>query len=151
VNQETEMLDMSESHREDSAHAPFHSHEDDVKRRNTNLLLIRLSRMWSKIGNSILPLGDSHFYFPQRLWIAFSVTNVGLVFFLVLYHFALNAFCGLLDSFRQQMTDLSSQSDSLIAAAPAFLEQMIKFSVPDGLRSAKPLIIYNVFGIIILF
>jgi hypothetical protein len=142
------MMDMAESIREDSEHAPFHSRDDDIRNRRANLILACLSRFWLKIGKSFHPRGDPHFYFPQRLWIAFSVTNVGLMFFMLAYHFALKAICVHLNSFRLQMTDLLSQSDSLIAAAPAFLEQMTKFSVPDSLRSAK-IRNQNVFGIVL--
>ena len=79
--------------------------------------------------------GNKHFYFPQRLWIAFVLSNVALVFLLVMYHFGLNILCEALHDFRLQVMDILAQSNSFVVAAPVFLEQMTKFSVPESLRS----------------
>ena len=79
--------------------------------------------------------GNKHFYYPQRLWIAFVLSNVALVFLLVMYHFGLNILCEALHDFRLQVMDILAQSNSFVVAAPVFLEQMTKFSVPESLRS----------------
>ena len=79
--------------------------------------------------------GNKHFYFPQRLWIAFVLSNVALVFLLVMYHFVLEVFVGVLHDFRLQIMDILAQSNSLVSAAPVFLEQMTKTSVPESLSS----------------
>ena len=47
-----------------------------------------------------------HFYFPQRLWIAFSVSNVGIVFILAVYMFGVKAACSALIVFRIQIMTL---------------------------------------------
>jgi hypothetical protein len=79
--------------------------------------------------------GNKHFYYPQRLWIAFALSNVALVFLLVIYYFGLNVLCEALHDFRLQIMDILAQSNSFVVAAPVFLEQMTKFSVPESLRS----------------
>ena len=79
--------------------------------------------------------GNKHFYFPQRLWIAFVLSNVALVFLLVMYHFGLEVLVGVLLDFRLQIMDILAQSNSLVSAAPVFLEQMTKTSVPESLSS----------------
>ena len=43
---------------------------------------------------------DRHFYYPQRLWIAFSLSLVGTVFFFALFMFSISEFCKVLVSWR---------------------------------------------------
>jgi hypothetical protein len=136
------MRDMHEASFKNDASTPIQTQKDDVSMYSGSFCLASLRRYWSKLRNlvasEVLLFYETAatFYFPQRLWIAFSVTNVGLLAFLVAYHFALKAFCQLLDSFRLQMIEFLSQSNSLIAAAPALLEVMTRTSVPESLRGA---------------
>ena len=66
-----------------------------------------------------------HFYFPQRLWIAFSVSNVGIVFILAVYMFGVKAACIALAAFRIQIMTLLALINGFVGAAPAYLELML--------------------------
>jgi hypothetical protein len=107
-----------------------------------NLLDIRLEQLRfkrSQLGDAhslhVLFEGREHFYYPQRLWIAFSVSIVGLVFVLVVYYFGLRQLSEFLDELRLDIMNFLAQSNSIVTAAPAFLEQMTKFNLPESLRS----------------
>ena len=65
-----------------------------------------------------------HFYFPQRLWIAFSVSNVATVFFFALYMFGINALCAALTSYRIQFLNILAQLKGFVSAAPTYLKLM---------------------------
>ena len=81
--------------------------------------------------------GREHFYYPQRLWIALSVSIVGLIFVLVVYYFGLRTLCEFADELRLEILNFLAQSNSIVTAAPAFLEQMTKFNLPENLKSEK--------------
>jgi hypothetical protein len=108
------------------------------------LLDIRLEQLRfkrSRSGDShslhVVFEGREHFYYPQRLWIAFSVSIVGLIFVLVVYYFGLRTLCEILDEIRLDIMNFLAQSNSIVTAAPAFLEQMTKSNLPENLRSAN--------------
>ena len=67
---------------------------------------------------------DRHFYYPQRLWIAFSLTLVGTVFFFALFMFSISEFCKVLISLRIQILNIIAQIDGFIGAAPTYLQLM---------------------------
>ena len=66
-----------------------------------------------------------HFYFPQRLWIAFSVSNVGIVFSLAAYMYGVKAACSALTAFRIQIMSVLALINGFVGAAPAYLELML--------------------------
>ena len=67
---------------------------------------------------------DRHFYYPQRLWIAFALTLVGTVFFFALFMFSISEFCKVLVSWRIQILNIIAQIDGFIGAAPTYLQLM---------------------------
>jgi len=66
-----------------------------------------------------------HFYFPQRLWIAFSVTNVGIIFFFAAYMYFIRFLCVALTSLRISFMNVLAQFNGFIAAAPTYLKLMM--------------------------
>jgi len=66
-----------------------------------------------------------HFYYPQRLWIAFSVANVGIVFFFAVYMFGIKALCVTFSSYRMNIMKLVAQINGFIGAAPTYLQVML--------------------------
>jgi hypothetical protein len=75
---------------------------------------------------------DRHFYYPQRLWIAFSLSLVGTVFFFALFMFSISEFCKVLVSWRIQILNIIAQIDGFIGAAPTYL-QLMSSSLVSGL------------------
>jgi hypothetical protein len=67
---------------------------------------------------------DRHFYYPQRLWIAFALTLVGTVFFFALFMFSISEFCKVLVSWRIQILNIIAQIDGFIGAAPTYVQLM---------------------------
>jgi hypothetical protein len=65
-----------------------------------------------------------YFSYPQRLWIALSLTIVGVVSFLPVYIFFISKFCEALVSYRMQVSNILARIQSFVAAAPMFLELM---------------------------
>ena len=68
--------------------------------------------------------GNRHFYYPQRLWIAFALTLVGTVFFFALFMFSISEFCKVLVSWRIEILNIIAQIDGFIGAAPTYLQLM---------------------------
>jgi len=66
-----------------------------------------------------------HFYYPQRLLIACSVSNVGIVFVFAVYMFGIKALCVALTSLRIQFMNLLAQINGFIGAAPSYLQLML--------------------------
>jgi hypothetical protein len=65
-----------------------------------------------------------YFNYPQRLWIALSLTIVGIVSFFPVYIFFISKFCEALISYRMQVSNILARIQSFVAAAPMFLELM---------------------------
>jgi hypothetical protein len=142
------MLDVAAKAPQDDSLMPQPSLAHEHQNRGVGFFPVRLRQIWSGLlqkrnshsssGGGPGKQGILNFYYPQRLWIAFGVTNVGLVFLLIGYYFLLGRFRDFLNSFRMQVSEVLSQSNSFVAAAPGFLEQMTKFSVPESLKSTYP-------------
>jgi hypothetical protein len=66
-----------------------------------------------------------HFYYPQRLWIAFSVANVGMVFLFAVYMYGVKALCLVLSSLRISIMNLLAQINGFIGAAPTYIQLMM--------------------------
>ena len=64
------------------------------------------------------------FHYPQRLWIALSLTIVGIISFFPFYMFFVSKFCEALISYRMQASNILVRIQSFVAAAPMFLELM---------------------------
>jgi hypothetical protein len=79
-----------------------------------------------------------YFNYPQRLWIAFSVTSVGIVFFLAAYMYFITIFCEAMISYRMQISNVLSQIKSFVGAASMYL-QLITSNIGDleGLRGKQ--------------
>jgi hypothetical protein len=56
---------------------------------------------------------------------------------LVVYYFGLRTLCEFADELRLEILNFLAQSNSIVTAAPAFLEQMTKFNLPENLKSEK--------------
>jgi hypothetical protein len=67
-----------------------------------------------------------HFYYPQRLWIAFSVANVGAVFMFAVYIRGFRYVCIELTSFRIQFMSLLAKIGGFLGAAPQYLDLMMR-------------------------
>jgi hypothetical protein len=79
-----------------------------------------------------------YFNYPQRLWIAFSVTAVGIVFFFAAYMYFINMFCETMISYRMQISNVLSRIKSFVGAASMYL-QLITSNIGDikGLRGKQ--------------
>ncbi len=87
--------------------------------------LARLGKHRSDISLHEVFERSRHFYFPQRLWIAFSVANVGIVFFFAVYMFGIKALCVKFSSYRMDIMKLFAQINGFIGAAPTYLQVML--------------------------
>ena len=79
-----------------------------------------------------------YFNFPQRLWIAFSVTVVGIVSFFAVYMYFTTMFCEALISYRMQISNVLSRIKSFVGAASVYLELVTSnIGYIEGLRGKQ--------------
>jgi hypothetical protein len=98
----------------------------------------RLNRLGKRRSLHEIFEKNRHFYYPQRLWIAFALAIVGISFFFALYLYLTSRFIGLLLSFRIEITNILAQINGFIGAAPTF-QQLMTTSLLQGLAGLPTL------------
>jgi hypothetical protein len=109
----------------------------------------RLNRLGKRRSLHEIFERNRHFYYPQRLWIAFALAVVGIVFFFALYIFLTFRFIELLISFRIQIMNILAQINAFIGAAPTFLRLMTATFL-QGLAGLSTLVSSTVSYLLIL-
>ena len=98
----------------------------DVAMMKFEQLRFRLARLGKSRSLHEVFETTRHFYYPQRLWIAFSVANVGAVFMYAVYMHGTRYVCIELTSFRIQLMSLLAKIGGFLGAAPQYLDLMMK-------------------------
>ncbi len=91
----------------------------------------RLARLGKNHSLHELFESNRHFYYPQRLWIALSLSTVGIVFFCAVYMYFTSVFIQLLISFRVQSTNILARVNGFLGSAPSYLRLMSSTLIPD--------------------
>jgi hypothetical protein len=114
---------------QNSANLPKHRQQPnavDVAMMKFEQLRFRLARLGKSRSLHEVFETTRHFYYPQRLWIAFSVANVGAVFMFAVYMHGIRYVCIELTSFRIQLMSLLAKIGGFLGAAPQYLDLMMK-------------------------